>query len=352
MKRIPIFIIILTTLACQTITQPTVVNSVGELEFAQLDIYEEELFFYQHRNPQRDDTGLAEFTRKLEVENSNPSFNRDYKGRVLGLLGMAYYLSGRTQRVEEVIAEISTTNPLEERYFILRGLLEPQQAEREKIWLEGIANSSNKGNLHLQLALLYFETGEFGKALANFDQAFFLLGAPAEEAYGELREQSFAFKDSIGIGENRQFIEEEQLTLAGMAAIVSLDGEWSRSLPQGSSYQETVQVWVGDDLLLDTRNPFLTRAQAAYFFYNILVNERVVLEGVYTNALAPGPGNFGARVESPVPDVPYRAPYFDAVLVSVEREIMELPDGINFLPEEILSGVEFFDYWESLKQEF
>jgi hypothetical protein len=45
-------------------------------------------------------------------------------------------------------------------------------------------------------------------------------------------------------------------------------------------------------------------------------------------------------------------PYFDAVLVSVEREIMELPDGINFLPEEILSGVEFFDYWERLKQEF
>jgi hypothetical protein len=36
-------------LACQTITQPTVVNSVGEIEFAQLTVFEEELFLYEHQ---------------------------------------------------------------------------------------------------------------------------------------------------------------------------------------------------------------------------------------------------------------------------------------------------------------
>ena len=36
---------------------------------------------------------------------------------------------------------------------------------------------------------------------------------------------------------------------------------------------------------------------------------------------------------SPVPDVPVDAPWFDAVLGVVEREIMDLPDGVNFKPD-------------------
>jgi tetratricopeptide (TPR) repeat protein len=307
---------------------------------------------YFYTNIRVEPKGLSELTRKLESENEKPGFNRDYKGRVLGLLGMSYYLEGRTNDARKIVQDISSVNPLEERYFVLRGLLEPLEDEKERIWKEGLDLASNRGNLHLQLALFYYEKRDYGKALANFDQAFFLLGTASENRYSEYRENSFAFKDSLTIGENLEYIEEEELTLTGMAAIVSLDSDWNRSLPQGSDYPETVLVWIGDDLLLSTQNPLLTRAQAAYFFYSLLVNEGKVVEGVYTNAFAPGPGNFGSRVESPVPDVAYRAPYFDAVLVTVEREIMELPDGVNFFPDIVLSGVDFFEYWEVFKNEF
>jgi hypothetical protein len=46
-------------------------------------------------------------------------------------------------------------------------------------------------------------------------------------------------------------------------------------------------------------------------------------------------------VVSPVADVPVDAPWFDAVLGTVEREIMDLPDGKNFKPDELVTGLEY-----------
>ena len=44
---------------------------------------------------------------------------------------------------------------------------------------------------------------------------------------------------------------------------------------------------------------------------------------------------------SPVPDVPLDSEDFDAVLGTVENELLALPDGRNFYPDETISGVEF-----------
>ncbi len=43
---------------------------------------------------------------------------------------------------------------------------------------------------------------------------------------------------------------------------------------------------------------------------------------------------------SPIPDVSLEAPYFDAVLFCVERDILPLPDGRNFQPDTRVSGSE------------
>ena len=49
----------------------------------------------------------------------------------------------------------------------------------------------------------------------------------------------------------------------------------------------------------------------------------------------------GRMLASPIPDVPVDSPDFDAVLGSVENELMTLRDGINFYPEGKVSGAEF-----------
>jgi hypothetical protein len=43
---------------------------------------------------------------------------------------------------------------------------------------------------------------------------------------------------------------------------------------------------------------------------------------------------------SPVPDVVAIDPWFDAVLGMVEREFMDLPDGVHFRPDDPVTGYE------------
>ena len=53
---------------------------------------------------------------------------------------------------------------------------------------------------------------------------------------------------------------------------------------------------------------------------------------------------------SPVPDVAVEEPWFDAVLGVVEREIMDLPDGINFQPDGEVSGLEYLSILQRLQR--
>jgi len=348
MKNLFVLFSLFGLVSCATITSPTIVSSAGELEFQQLETYEQRLFAYEYQ-------GLGNIRliiSYLEEERQEMQFNRDYRGRVLGLLAYSYYLAGEKSNIPPLLVELEKVNPFEERLYLLKGLLASGDNEKIQTWEDGLEQSRNKGYLQLALALHRYDKGEFALASANFDQAFLLLPPRVEEKFKGQRDQAFQLRGARGVEGTQEYLSMERLTLIGLAAIVTQDGDWLRSLPQGASLEETVLIWKGEAYLLNNNSQLATRSQAAQFFYQLLVKHNKVRLGHYTNALAPGPGNFGARVESPVPDVPYGSPYFDAALVVVERQIMLLPDGIRFFPDQVLSGIEFRSYWENLKEQF
>jgi hypothetical protein len=49
----------------------------------------------------------------------------------------------------------------------------------------------------------------------------------------------------------------------------------------------------------------------------------------------------GNRPRSPIADIPPLSPFFDSILGCVETELISLPDGRNFKPEEPIRGSEF-----------
>mgnify|MGYP007070125232 CR=1 FL=1 len=55
------------------------------------------------------------------------------------------------------------------------------------------------------------------------------------------------------------------------------------------------------------------------------------------------------KKRSPVIDVKLDSPDFDAVIGCVENEIMHLEDGIEFLPDKEMSGVEFNESVRKIK---
>ena len=53
---------------------------------------------------------------------------------------------------------------------------------------------------------------------------------------------------------------------------------------------------------------------------------------------------------SPVPDVAVEDPWFDASLGVAEREILDLPDGVNFRPEGQVTGLEYLAILQRLQK--
>ena len=54
-----------------------------------------------------------------------------------------------------------------------------------------------------------------------------------------------------------------------------------------------------------------------------------------------------ANAKSPIPDVDISNPDFDAVLGTVENEIIDLPDGINFQPDADVTAMEYIKWLQN-----
>ncbi len=64
-------------------------------------------------------------------------------------------------------------------------------------------------------------------------------------------------------------------------------------------------------------------------------------------------GKYRAKyAASPVPDVPIDAPWFDAALGVVERELMDLPDGVNFQPDGPVTGLQYLEILGKLARQY
>jgi hypothetical protein len=100
------------------------------------------------------------------------------------------------------------------------------------------------------------------------------------------------------------------------------------------------------DKNLLTEDPYL-RKDVAYLLLNILAyleNDKTLMSKYSEKFKDSG-------MESPIPDVKVTDYYFDAVLILVEREIMNLPDGINFSPLGIVSGLELSEIIKKMKMQ-
>ena len=89
-----------------------------------------------------------------------------------------------------------------------------------------------------------------------------------------------------------------------------------------------------------------TRKDIAYFILEIIVylKNDPALKDKYTNHYKEN------KILSPVPDVLVNDYFFNAVLMLVENEIMELPNGIHFFPENTMSGIEFNELLTKVKE--
>ena len=207
----------------------------------------------------------------------------------------------------------------------------------------------------LEKALANYKQENYLEAVAQFDEAFISLDESYREAYGQLRENAWLLRgiSTSDDQEYRELMKQDKITLTQMINLIQGQGDLLYKYT-GAKKLEATQVlrqlktqglfysinsWTDVDQL--SKDTILTRSLAARFLWNLYNDRRGTLGNApkYSHQFVGG--------TSPILDVPLDSPDFDAILGSIEKEFMDLPDGMNFYPEQPMSGV---DFSESIKK--
>jgi tetratricopeptide (TPR) repeat protein len=335
--------------ACQTM-QTRVVESVKDEGLQELDRWEERLVQLRLRP---DAAALEALRRDLKARSERGGLDRPIEARVLGLYGEAEWLAGEEGNVRRLVRLIEGTHRGEARLYVLRAFL-ARESEKPQVLEEGLKTADRPDLIRLHLGDLYLGQGRYAAAAAAFDEAFAGLPRGYRDLYGEKRDLAFRLKErgAPAAGGSLRALESPELTVETMVQLTRQETPFLDHLVErGPVPTERVLVQLARADYLPASaggaRAAVRRGEAARFVHRIVVyleNDPGLLRR-YSEL-------YGARGESPVPDVPVQAPWFDAVLGLVERGLFDLPDGVHFFPERPVSGMDFYLVLTSLKTRY
>ncbi len=276
--------------------------------------------------------------------------NSEYRAEVLGIMGTALFYKGDTENASRTAALIDRESRAEPRLYTLRALLSRDREKKIKILTDGLDKVERTGLIHLALAELWFEAGDYRKALAAYDQSFLSLPPRYRELYRPRRDMAFQFMDHPpGNADTREILAKPELTVGDVIVLTARETRFfepvtsDRNAPAPSLYASLLSKgYLGEG------GPSLGEPMPRRDIAFLLVRVLAFLEndpGLLTRYS--GPASLTAA--SPVPDIRPTDYYYNAVLVLVEREIMYLPDGKNFFPDKTMSGADYYAILKKLK---
>lgn len=204
--------------------------------------------------------------------------------------------------------------------------------------------------LTLELAIQLYQKQEYMQAVAKFDEAFISLESFYQEAFSSIRNEAWRLRNissQTDISE-ADILKKDSITVLEMIKLTQQTTDYLFNLTASKKYSDANLVkHIISCGMLDAKNSnnntsekitkdtIATRIIAARFLWNIYTNK---MAG--TN-LTSYHKQFSEAGFSPIEDLPLTSEDFDAVLGCIEKEIMELPDGINFYPNRNISGMDF-----------
>ena len=220
-----------------------------------------------------------------------------------------------------------------------------------------VVSKTQQPLITLEKALENYRMENYREAAAQFDEAFISLDDSYRQAYGQLREHAWRLRDVSASTdqEYRELLKQDSITLAQMISLIQGQGDLlykytgSRKVDAGQALRQlktqglfySINSWTDVNQL--AKDTVLTRALAARFLWNLYNDRRGALSD------APKYAHQFVAMGSPIQDVPLNSPDFDAILGCIEREFLDLPDGMHFFPEMPMSRVEFNESIQKIK---
>jgi uncharacterized protein YbjQ (UPF0145 family) len=348
MKRFQPLLLILCLLFFNCPTADKHVKTIGSDDQANIQTVELRLLEYQANH----NIGLLkEAENDLKQMEKRGEYNKKYRAKVWGLYGLIYFYKKDNAQVKKCLTEIEYANRGEEYYFILQSRLEKSPEAGILALNQGLKEADETSHIKLELAEIYLSLNDYRNAAAFYDAALPGLSQAYKDYYKKNRDLAY---NSMGK-------QQGDLNAKGIIGIEVLTTEQIiKYILSESNFFDNITVKkdiFAADLLnklkdqgyvvnkdLSIKDSCL-RKDLAYLLLRILVrqkNDPSLLDKYSKKYLATGR-------KSPLPDVVTNDYFFDAALVLVEQEIMELPDGKNFFPDKTVSGFELTNMLKKLK---
>jgi tetratricopeptide (TPR) repeat protein len=287
---------------------------------------------------------LPDTVKRLETLIARPTSDAPYQARVLALSAEAALLAGDRKTAARRVSQARASHPGDELAAIVGARLASSATERLAIIEQALILADETCRLRAELGLVLLEIGRYREAVAAFDSALPFLPEEYAMLYASGKDRAWALRaaaDSIAAG-IRVLLTRDILPMAGMAIIaqnetaalvhITGDSEWA----PGVLFERLKAAGYYSDPGTDLRDA-TTRRDAALFLWQLMARGDARLLFRYTV-------RYADAGTSPVPDVPYGARCFDAVLGVVEEDVMPLVDGRHFRPDEPVNGLDFYGW--------
>jgi len=347
--------------SCATL-QDIVVNFDDSTQFEDIKTIEEKLcridaeaILMETNNSKELSVQCASLLEEIDGIFAKKHTGKAERARLWALRGIAQLLSGAKTRAQTSLKEAKKHSRDDSAAEILAFRL----GNSSKLDLDAALNAQDKARLTLENAIFAYKTGEFMNAAAYFDSAFIDLPEYYRNSYKELRARAWELRSvSGGSTEGLNAVLQKKEITAGQMLLLAQDtGTILYTYTAGKKLSEAqLYAKVSEAGLLSpisgsgtkkrtAKDEIMRRIQCARFLWNVYAGKK---------------GSIGAQkyseryrqaeLPSPVADVPVSSEDFDAVLGSVENELMELSDGEHFEPDKKLSAPECRAYLENLRK--
>jgi tetratricopeptide (TPR) repeat protein len=278
----------------------------------------------------------------IKEQLSKKIINKALLAKLYGLAGILDLELGKRESVKKYIDLIENLSNSEERLYILKSALETSDAKKIEVLEAGSKKCEKNSRITLELAGLYSARGDYAKAGAAYDEAFVALVPRYAELYKKSRDTAFRLMTAgENFGNVTQILMKDELTVGDLLVATGKSTNFlsNTGIDKAGNQKTLFDICVQNGYLppaVGSPDSPLAKKDAAYFFLAILMYQEnnKTLATKYSSVYS------RTNKQSPVPDIKVTDYYFDAVLTLVEREILDLPDGIHFYPDKTLGGEE------------
>ena len=309
---------------------------------------------------------LADFHSSIEIKLSQ-SREPAVLSQLQSLNGLVYLIENKTKKAQDSYEEAKKQQQNNTYILLLNSRLQKTTEESLKALEQSIKIDSENEILILEKGKLLYKLSEYDKSIAAIDEALMISdnkNSPQyREYYSNFRSQIWQLYNSqiSTTKSSKDFNLSANLTKDSMIVLTSENSSLLKDFTAGakmssSELTKKLTAYGAFSSALDSDNSnhsadmilkssAITRIMAARFLWNLYVEKKSKPE--LKNRYSTRYNKIG---KSPVEDVDISNEDFDAVMGTVENEIMELPDGKSFFPQNVLSNLDFITILKNMEK--